>query len=195
MFVASDMCPAGQRQLIVSKCRAIPRAVSKLPPADYQSESGGQVEFDGRSSAFCIVIGPSGATVGRTRVSDGPFFSLLPWVRPSAIDDSRSRVGLWPTTKPLALDHELAITDHALQRSREGVRASDMYGSRGRDMDQLRIDIETVIGIQFEAHWSDMRGGDYFLWRSKDSSSQERLSIIRNHHVDRYGPPAWCAGY
>lgn len=64
------------------------------------------------------------------------------------------------------------------------MRTSDMYGSRTKDLNQLRIDIETVLGMQFEAHWSDMRGGDYFLWRSEDSPGRERLSIIRNHHSD-----------
>ncbi len=50
-------------------------------------------------------------------------------------------------------------------------------------MDQLRIRIETVLGLQFEARWSDLFGGDYFLWRSKDRSCRERLTLIRNHHL------------
>ena len=58
-----------------------------------------------------------------------------------------------------------------------------MYGSRAQDMHQLCIGIETVLGIQFEARWSDLFGGDYFLWRSKDRSCRERLTIIRNHHL------------
>ena len=50
-------------------------------------------------------------------------------------------------------------------------------------MDQLRVGIETALGLQFEARWSDLFGGDYFLWRSKDRSCRERLTIIRNHHL------------
>jgi len=50
-------------------------------------------------------------------------------------------------------------------------------------MDQLRVRIETALGLQFEARWSDLFGGDYFLWRSKDRSCRERLTIIRNHHL------------
>jgi hypothetical protein len=59
----------------------------------------------------------------------------------------------------------------------------DLYGSRARDMDQLRIHVETALGLPFEARWSDLFGGDYFLWRSKDSSCRERLTLIRNHHL------------
>jgi hypothetical protein len=50
-------------------------------------------------------------------------------------------------------------------------------------MDKLCTRVETALGLQFEARWSDLFGGDYFLWRSKDSSCQERLTLIRNHHL------------
>lgn len=50
-------------------------------------------------------------------------------------------------------------------------------------MDQLCSRIEAALGLQFEARWSDLFGGDYFLWRSQDRSCRERLTIIRNHHL------------
>jgi hypothetical protein len=42
--------------------------------------------------------------------------------------------------------------------------------------------IEAVLGIQFQARWSDFFGGDYFSWRPGGGSGGEHLRIICNHY-------------
>lgn len=61
--------------------------------------------------------------------------------------------------------------------------SDDTYGSRAPDMNELCVHIETALGLQFEPRWSDLFGGDYFLWRSKDRSLRERLTLFRNRHL------------
>ena len=52
-----------------------------------------------------------------------------------------------------------------------------LYGIRSTDLEQIKQQLEIALGVEFQRHESDYRGGDYFRC---DDSSLGRLILQRN---------------
>lgn len=54
-----------------------------------------------------------------------------------------------------------------------------LYGIRSTDLEQIKKQLEIALGVEFQRHESDYRGGDYF--RCEDSSLG---SLILQRNID-----------
>jgi hypothetical protein len=52
-----------------------------------------------------------------------------------------------------------------------------LYGIRSTDLEQIKQQLEIALGVEFQRHESDYRGGDYFRC---EESSLGRLILQRN---------------